>query len=536
MKLESQTISLAEKGPSLEITASPFLDLVHAFKDAIREDESGASYRVIRAMAMSETDILPKNRNEYPGNKLTKTQEWAAQLVRLAAKDVVLETEGERAFPNEMGLGTRLESEASVLQSKLNFGYLGDPKVVFDPETGVKLDMTYAADYIRILRTYLPTRRELAITGGALALAAVMAACSSGTDRSTPTTIPDASPTSPRVTEVFTPTTAPTETHPAATAIATGVPPTHTPDVSSTPAASATVEAKPTTVPVESLMTREQIQANIDKFENMTDAEFQVQVERLFFANDGSSPGSYKDVSLLDMKDGHRIGPAHQHRLGIIGENYLVGDTNPDKAYKLYPVEGVLLGIQTVRDSVENLDVNVLWLGTVDGSGRRIVAPLYYGYGVDAPTNRLGYYLENTANYDTKTVNGEVIEQRNYPPGITDLVKPYNDVLRNKLLPRVGDVIIVKMSVIPNSYVPPTNVPDWEKNIVAVAVNASKTAEKLAQELIQLQAGTSSAHDVTDALPKFPLPDAVTPDQLYGIPNGTGSVIIAEPILSFGGK
>jgi len=211
MKLESQTISLSEKGPSLEISASPFLDLVHAFKDAIKDDESGASYRVIRAMAMSEADVLPKNRNEYPGNKLTKTQEWAAQLVRLAAKDVVLETEGESALPDQMGLGTRIESEASVLLGKLNFGYLGDPKVVFDPETGVKLDMTYAADYIRILRTYLPTKRELAITGGALALAAVMAACSSGTDRSTPTTIPDASPTSPRVTEVFTPTTAPTE-------------------------------------------------------------------------------------------------------------------------------------------------------------------------------------------------------------------------------------------------------------------------------------------------------------------------------------
>ncbi len=362
-------------------------------------------------------------------------------------------------------------------------------------------------------------------------VASLAAACapSRTTVPATPTVDNRPSATAPVPTEVATQVATRTVTSPTATSVATGVPPTQTPDVSPTPAASATPEAKPTEQTVEQWMTKEDIQANIDKFKNMTPEEYKHQVERLFWANDGPSRDSLKDVSFL-TQDGQRLGLAHQHRLGIIGD--FTGSTG----IRNYPVEGVLLGVQSIKDTTADVDVTILYIGTDDGLGDRIVLPVYYGDNNVSTTknaNRIGYLPENTANYDTKNVDGEVIEQRTVPMGgTTDLTMQKNDFVRTQLLPRVGDVLVWKLSEPAPNYDPNVLPPD-RRHYGVIAKGEVAATSAFAEALIARTTGKSADRSVIDSLPKSVLGDTVDDQFLFSLPCGSGTVTIATPIHSF---
>ena len=163
-----------------------------------------------------------------------------------------------------------------------------------------------------------------------------------------------------------------------------------------------TVEAPP----IEQVtMTGEEIQTNVDAFIDMPQAEFDKKAEELCFHRGVENPG-----------------------LGFI----TTGVTEkPDVIYYKHGVQGVLLGIQQVRDIDSEKDVVVVYLGTQNSQGKRVIIPVVLG----GPAKKVGYYIADFEGSENRALIG----------GYTDQAAPLNYVLSEELNKRIDDIIVVKL-------------------------------------------------------------------------------------------
>lgn len=308
--------------------------------------------------------------------------------------------------------------------------------------------------------------------------------------------------------------------------------PTTTPPMSAT--AQATLTSTATPIIFEQLMPHERIQANIDAFRKMPQAEYQHQVERLYWANAGD-PTDPTGVNLLVEINNRFVsqGPTNQHRLGIMSKTEQFAGKNSQQTQ--YEFSAIILGIQSVHDmtpdsSGQPIDqqVSVLWLGTSVG-GKRVVIPLFLSD--DNPSITVGYYLQNTNNYSTKNVNGEVITQRYRPVGSNDMVDHIPKLL-GMLSERVGDSGIFKLVELTAPVDPASSVPALRKYVAGIVYQQRKITAQTGEQMIDALLG-SPVTDVIGTLPQSPLPETITDTSiLYQLPNGFGTFFVATPILS----
>lgn len=267
---------------------SAFDKMVSAFKKNVGDDPE--AYQKIRQLAYGDKEVIPTElQGRFDRKKLTTTQKWGMRLVQLAAQEVVLEREGERAFPDQMGIGTKIGPEADRLIDGINLFYDGHPTFVIDPDTGMKLQMHKVDDIIALL----PSKKVFVGMGMAGLLSLVLAACG-GQEKGASTATQVHGDTGARS----------TETVPAlATTASTEVPPTATTEATATSGATATAEATatPTEVPASGVAETLGLPEGEYSYQDIKGIQHLVDKE-------GNLVGVYSErgkewVNLLEMRD-----------------------------------------------------------------------------------------------------------------------------------------------------------------------------------------------------------------------------------------
>lgn len=176
---DQHRVDLTGRPERKEMGGSSFDELVRIMRRQTGDEEQ---YQIIRQMARAEVRATPVSRLEFPAERYAPTMKWAARLVQLAAQQIVLENEGERALPEEegfpMGIGTKIEPEAQRILDRLHLFYDGKAGVVVDDTGRFRLDMVRAADNLLNLKYALAKEKKtLMATSGGLLIVWMLSGC-----------------------------------------------------------------------------------------------------------------------------------------------------------------------------------------------------------------------------------------------------------------------------------------------------------------------------------------------------------------------
>jgi len=156
---------------------------------------------------------------------------------------------------------------------------------------------------------------------------------------------------------------------------------------------------------VEQVTAAAEIQTNIDTFMDMSQAEFDEKVEELCFHRGVENPGLGFVVTTIGGKGSVEV---YGHR-----------------------TQGVLLGIQQVKEVDNNKDVLIAYWGVEDFQGNRVIIPTLLG----EPSQRHGYH----------TVDFKYSGYRTLTSGYTEKLEPLNQGPLKELDKRMGDVIVFNL-------------------------------------------------------------------------------------------
>ena len=428
MKENKREVINLKSGPERWTEGSAFDKIVWKFRDTVEGDTE--AYRKIRDLAMGKDEVIPAElRGRLDRNKLTNTQKWGMRLVQLAAQEVVLEREGEVAFPNQMGIGTKIGPEADRLIDGINLFYDGHPTFVIDPSTRMRLEMRKVDDLINML----PSKKTFIGLGVAGLLSVVLAACG-GEEKGAGTATQVGGGTGPRSTETMPASpTAQTEIRPTATIAPPEVSPTNIP------------EAMETKSPQE-LFIKEK---GLDRYNNGGLIFSDVEEEGVTYLADqfGNKWGKYENDVLVVTSDEEKFGHVASKEADYDVKEY--GSTDGSKSFGIPAFYTGVYRTEKIRVAETETETEVIRMlyATRNEDGQLVVFENLDG-GFLGTANTLTFEFTQQGVQSTD-VNGNVLDY-----SVVDMMLGYNlkleDVLKafaNKGITLAGLPVEIKLNV-----------------------------------------------------------------------------------------